>query len=44
MLVIESFEDQESVTKRLKWSGINPAVFTISQKGRSPDENQVLQA
>lgn len=42
MQVIESFENQASISKRLRWSGMNPSSFYYSPKpgkpGRKPSE------
>lgn len=39
--VMELFEDQESVTKRLKWSGINPGNFYYKSKRRKPSSTSL---
>ncbi len=36
MQVIESFKDQVPITKRLKWSGMNPSNFYYKSKNGKP--------
>jgi hypothetical protein len=36
MQVIEFFNDQVPVTKRLKWSGMNPSNFYYKSKSGKP--------